>query len=73
MHYLAPKIFLSVFMKNSQNVYISVLEISRQIDYSDLFRRVELKKKAGEASCEDKETLLLVLLYHCCQPGLEVV
>ena len=46
---------------------------SFQIDYSDLFRKVELKKEAGEASCEDKETLLLVLLYHCCQPGLEVV
>ena len=28
---------------------------SFQIDYSDLFRRVELKKKAGEASCEYKE------------------
>ena len=59
-------------MKSSQNIYVSVLEKSCQIDYSDLFRRVELKK-AGEASCEDKETLLLVLLYHCCQPGLEVV
>ena len=60
-------------MKSSQNIYISVLQKSCQIDCSDLFRRVELKKEAGEASCEDKETLLLVLLYHCCQPGLEVV
>ena len=32
---------------------------SFQIDYSDLFRRVELKKNAGEASCEDKETHFL--------------
>ena len=69
--YLSALFYLVLL--SSQNIFISVTEKSCQIDYSDLFRRVELKKKAGEASCEDKETLLLVLLYHCCQPGLEVV